>query len=356
MARARRLGHRIDRLSATNHAAVEPGAIRGDTERASVLQRKERSAEVTWAVTHTVYEQGKDKKVGLFAGKDWWRNEGGELNQGDKISVDDEDVFQSRRGANQEEESRRKEDRAGERFHKWVRLIETEDGKVPEREGKAPFVREETIRYKKGEKQEIGVDKAESFAALAKATDLSSISKAWKERNKKRRRSLGPWEVKEELRTEYDADSSPLWDQIDEGVDVSKWIGESGSHDHLQQGEKQKKYEQRFYYAYYGQDKKKPIAQMTLEQRDSKDIDSRVPRGQHWYLRWLVGHPDKGGGGSALVQQAIQDTEGKPIYVESSPSGVSFYTGKGFKLIDKEGSKKDGQPWGYYSPLMVYGR
>lgn len=201
--------------------------------------------------------------------------------------------------------------------------------------------------------EKIGVTEAESFEALTETTDLGSIHEAWKARASKRRRSLVPWQRGEKLREEHEADSGPLWDQIDEGLDVSKWVQKPSVQEHPEPSRKAE-YQQKFYYAHYGQDRRNPIAMMTLEQRDAKDIDGRVRKGKHWYLRWLVGHPDKGGGGSALIRQAIVDARGGPIYVESSPSGVGFYQGKGFQLIDPIGSEKEGKPWGYYSPLMVH--
>ena len=59
------------------------------------------------------------------------------------------------------------------------------------------------------------------------------------------------------------------------------------------------------------------------------------------YIRWLVGHPEKRGGGDAVIKEAIKRFKGsikyKKLKVESAYSAVGWYKKQGFEVEEAKG-------------------
>lgn len=64
-----------------------------------MIQRQDHHATVVWGITHEVIPDAKGSLFGEDSNP--FENEGIELHKNDKIVIDDEIIFQSRRGANQ---------------------------------------------------------------------------------------------------------------------------------------------------------------------------------------------------------------------------------------------------------------
>jgi len=313
-----------------------------------MIQRQDRNATVVWGITHEVIPDAKGSLFGEDSNP--FKNEGIELHKDDKIVIDDEIIFQSRRGANQEIATRRDGDREGHLTNKWLSLKKVNGENLS---GKG-YVREETIKIIKDEEKkyhEITISSVETDTAKEAA---NSIYSAWDESRKKRRMSLGAWSKWEEARNDKDKYSSPSWDQIEEGFDVSRELSsspkEEGGYDEFENGSNQV-----IFIAY---SETIPIGIIVVEKRTTVnfpliDNDSN----KKWYLRWLVGHPTlKGAGGIlfAKVLSHIQENGGKMIWVESSPSAVEWYKSKGFTLLSKEDQKGYNEDFeqGWDSSLM----
>lgn len=79
-----------------------------------------------------------------------------------------------------------------------------------------------------------------------------------------------------------------------------------------------------------------PIALMVLEERRELPNDLK-PDDPHLYIRWLVGSPERRGGGVALVEYAkivsrLQGLE-KAVSVESAKSAVKWYEDQGYTQV-----------------------
>ena len=169
-------------------------AVLTDQPGRRAVQRKEREAKMVWQVTHLVEAQEES----LFGGKNWQANELpadiGQLTGGQKILVDDEDVFMSRRGANQEISERRKADANQELKNKWVGVRQVGGEEV----GKDVYIREETIQYTQIEPRQIKPIDVEVTDDPAESLfdNLQEIQEAWIKAGKKRRRSIKRWDLK----------------------------------------------------------------------------------------------------------------------------------------------------------------
>ncbi len=161
--------------------------------------------------------------------------------------------------------------------------------------------------------------------------------------------------------------SGPGWNIKDEGADVALDLSdperpgnvkpidaafpEDSSEDHSGDDEDEKgkrkvkkrddtpRYQKIFTARYADEDD--TIAVMILERRKE---DDRQPNLQHLYIRWLVGHPTKQGGGSKLVEKAKQiarDHFNSELRVDSAKSAVSWYQKQGFAKL-YEAKHEDG--------------
>jgi len=105
------------------------------------VQRKPVAAEVVWDVTHVVTEMNES----LLGNGDFDEGEigaEGELTAGQIITIDDEDVFVSRRGPNQENPTVRRLDQASKPTKEWYRVLTLNDKDVRTQN---LYVRAETI-------------------------------------------------------------------------------------------------------------------------------------------------------------------------------------------------------------------
>ncbi len=313
-----------------------------------MIQRQDRNATVVWGITHEVIPDAKGSLFGEDSNP--FENEGIELHKDDKIVIDDEIIFQSRRGANQEIETRRNGDREGHLTNKWLNLKEVNGNKLS---GKG-YVREETIKIIKDEEKkhhEITISSVETDTAK-KAAD--SIYSAWGESRQKRRMSLGAWTKWETERNVKNKETSPSWDQIEEGFDVSSQLSHSASEEY-DNYDTEGTSDQAIFTAYDG---KNPIGIIIIEKRATTNFPLfKDDNDKKWYLRWLVGHPTLKGAGGMLFAEAlkhVQDNNGTGIWVESSPSAVGWYKSKGFALLNEESQKdyNDDFEQGWDSLLM----
>jgi N-acetylglutamate synthase-like GNAT family acetyltransferase len=109
-------------------------------------------------------------------------------------------------------------------------------------------------------------------------------------------------------------------------------------------------YEQHVLSAHYDEaHDEQPIAYMVLEVRTYEDS-------KFMYIRWLIGHPEKGGGGSQLVNEAIarfKKSGLSELRVDSAFSAVGWYESLGFqKVVPEKSVAKKGV--GYADTELVY--
>ena len=316
-----------------------------------VVQKRDRGAVVVWNVTHEVIP---DEKSSLFGDdSDSFKNEGRELYRGEKIVVDDEDIFQSRRGANQEISERRKSDQEGHLTNKWLKL---KDVNGSETSGKG-YVREETIRIIDegvSEKREIHSKQMDIGTAKGAA---DTIHKAWEGLRGKRRMSVGAWEKWESKRKEKGKESSPSWDQIEEGYDVSKQLSNFAPKEY--ENYKVEEEADQAIITAYDQESENPMGIIVIEKRTGTKFPLyNNDNDKKWYLRWLIGHPTLKGAGGLLLGKAldyVKDLNGTAVWVESAPSAVEWYQRKGFKRLEQDDQKEydSGFEEGWDSTLMV---
>lgn len=314
------------------------------------IQKRDRNAVVVWNVTHEVFP---DKESSLFGeDSDPLKNEGIELHQGNNVVVDDEDIFQSRRGANQELSERRKEDKEGHLTNKWIKLKELNGVKVSGH----GYVRDETIRMVKDvqEQREIVGEQVDKETAK-KAGD--EIYNAWVDLRKKRRMSVGAWERWEKTRKEKEKDTSPSWDQIEEGHDVSNQLSHSAPEEYDNYS-----VEEDFSQGIFTVrdiTSNAAIGIIVIEKRTTTSFPlHNDDNNKKWYLRWLIGHPTLKGAGVMLLKLAMEHVKkngGTGVWVESAPSAMEWYKNKGFKPLTKEKQKEYNSEFekGWDSPLMI---
>lgn len=168
------------------------------------------------------------------------------------------------------------------------------------------------------------------------SSNLQEFGEAWKRAAAKRRRSIG--RVNEDFEGEEIDDAEITsgwnWDKYDEGVDVSGYIKDPV--ERLGFSSSEEKLERQVtvsanYDTGQGLD---PVAYMVLEVR--KGVDEPP----YMYIRWLIAHPEKGGGGSALVEKAKklfkESGDCKELRVDSAYSAVGWYINLGFEPVDPE--------------------
>lgn len=335
--------------------------MRGDSK---IIQKKDCKAKVVWGVTHEVL---LDENKSLFGNdSDPFANEGIELNYNDRIVVDDDDIVLSRRGANQEIEERRTTDKAGPLTNKWLRLTSVL-GKKDTCKG---YVREETIEIEKGfrvpyqihidqlvDLEAIGPDQEKKTAEQQAMATVDHIHSKWAELRQKRRMSMGPvswsdeqggtdeemgaWEYWETMREEKGKDTSPSWDQIEEGYDVSKELSTDPKEEGAYEVTEDFSSDQAIFIAKVGEE---PIGIIVIENRSGESFpaihdDDGEGVEKKWYVRWLVGHPTLKGAGVPLLKKALKYVgrkDGTRVWVQSAPSAVGWYARNGFIQLEEE--------------------
>lgn len=345
-------------------AALLPG---NDAESGKPIQRVQREAKVTWAITHLVREQDYGEGESLFGKDHDWR--AGEVSPGDLgqlshdqlIIVDDEAVFMSRRGANQEDPSRREHDaRTDELKHKWLKVLAVSVGNRFVAAPRDAYVRAETVQLIGVEKpapKKIGLSRHGEKDKEDVSADLAGINEAWRRAAAKRRRSIGRVKMDfdgETTREGDDITSGWNWDKYDEGVNVSADMQKPQERTGFAQMPTAELAEQHVLSANYSE--REPIAYMVLEVRKERDHDDE-DFVSFMYIRWLIAHPEKGGGGSALIKQAVESFNAQSqcteLRVDSAFSAVGWYESMGFEKVDPTKSPvKKGV--GYADTALVY--
>lgn len=326
------------------------------------IQRKPREATVKWAITHLVQVQGTDEEESLFGQEDDWQSnevapeDGGQLTAGQPVIVDDELVFMSRRGPNQENPGRRSRDRDEDALkYRWLQVLEIPGDDGLELAPPDTFIRAETIELAKLPQLGIEVTEQGPKKEETVSQDLEVIHDAWKTAAHKRRRSIGHvntgfeedfykesregiWKRFGEIDDDFeegehgglDLTSGWNWDQFDEGVDVSESIKDTEERTGFKGDGSVKLLAQQVLSA--GYESGEQIAYLVLEKRQDGDEPP------YMYIRWLIGHPNKGGGGAALMREAISQFKAQgectELRVESAFSAVPWYLSQGFKKVN----------------------
>ena len=351
----------------TNSTSQNLSTLNGGNgaESGQPVQRVKRPATVTWAITHLVKEQGDS----LFGeGTDWQSREVapedfGQLSRGQVILVDDEQIFMSRRGANQENPLRRQHDTdTDELQHKWLKVLAVwADGEFKPALENA-YVRAETIKLIEVEKppqKKIDVHKHEPEEADIVSADLERFHESWQAAARKRRRSIRRVvEDKDFTGKSTDAGAAITsgwnWDQYDEGVNVSGDMRDPDERTDFQTTETEQLEKQETLSASYTSEPGR-IAYMVLEVRKERDNEDK-PFQSFMYIRWLIADPQTGGGGSKLVKEAIERFRAqkgcKELRVDSAFSAVEWYKKLGFEVVGSASAVKKGV--GYADTQLVY--
>lgn len=313
----------------------------------AVTQLMPRDATVTWDVTHAVRPEDES----LFGSEDdAFKNEVAELRQGQRIRIDDEDIFRSRRGANQESAEKRQQDKAGHLVNNWYRLLEV----AGESHTSGGYVREETIILDRVKGKHLRFDARP--AEKQEAMDASGhIHEAWTKARLNRRLSKDAWSRWEERREtgggepRFPKETSPSWDQFEEGVAVSGDLSGEDMYKTVEEDEEHADSDQKIFVARADD---RPAGVLVLSKREG------LPgaEGKAWFLRWLLGNPELKGAGRTLMELAKKQAGGQPIWVESAPSAVTWYTSQGFVAFDDENQKKYESVYeaGWDNVLMIY--
>ena len=302
---------------------------------ASPVQRVEKDATVKWGITHIVALANDS----LFGGDNALDNElqpsnGGQLKKGDKLLIDDAPFMISRRGSNQEKESKRTEDKTGNHVYEWVRVLKVIplNGAVRDFTGKFMYVRKETIAMREetiaqgtGQRNDITLHNIKDWEGEGIPKDLLDIAKTWKNQGLlKRTKSRGVLEIDREDMAKKDDDSEKAsgrnWDQYNEGYNVATNMA-AGKHAPFEQG---------------GQWRIKAVDRHTQKLVGVLIVEKREGE---LYLRWLIGNPEIKGGGSVLlaaVKKILSESSASEVEVTSAYSAKTAYTKSGFKEKDQK--------------------
>jgi hypothetical protein len=157
---------------------------------------------------------------------------------------------------------------------------------------------------------------AEKFTEAAEC-----FSKEWGAKPAPKRSEKGKYEC-----------SGEDWTQVHEGVDVSEDLAKNPKYS---EPEALKGGFPSQYVAFYAGGTT-PIALMMLAERQELP-NCTEPSAPHLYIRWLVGSPDRRGGGGALVEYAkiVSRLQGlaKAVSVESAKSAVKWYEEQGYTQV-----------------------
>ncbi len=309
----------------------------------SIVQMKAREAEVEWSITHLVRDQG-DSLFGEDTEEGWQDGElsveEGELVRGQRIVVDDERIFMSRRSSNQENRDKRRADITKELKHKWYLVLAVDDKSYA---GRNVYIRSETIKFSEIEPREqrpmeiVEIPEDEELSGLV-SQRLNEIQQAWRGAALKRRRSIGQVKYKgdDEVLPE-ELSSGWNWDQYDEGEDVAGDMAKPENREYMQAGEPNNF----TLSAHYGDDPlATKIAFLVMEEWERPLLEDasgyQAPEEQFFYIRWLIGHPELKGGGSAVMERAKEKAIAlqKAIYVQVAYSAVGWYRGAGFTVVE----------------------
>lgn len=275
------------------HSVVQQKLSKNNTANEIPIQRVEKNAAVTWNVTHLVELTGGS----LFGEGNGLTNElspaeGGQLKQGDKLVIDDAPVLISRRGSNQENAPKRKEDKKGEKVYEWVQVLAIihNTGLVTRFPANKMYVRKETIHVQEVEKPKdpttnhIELRNIEDWEKEGMPLELAKIAVMWGNKGRlERRRSTGVIAINKEDRTKRYKGSGRYWGQEDDGWDVAKDMAYE-KHKPTEPEAKQ----WRIKAVIKGTDKL--VGVLIVEERDGS-----------LYLRWMIGNPNIKGGGTALL-------------------------------------------------------
>lgn len=94
-----------------------------------------------------------------------------------------------------------------------------------------------------------------------------------------------------------------------------------------------------------------------MEQWDQSSLqeacDYEAEEEHFFYIRWLIGHPEFKGGGSAVMKQAKEKASQwqQAIYVQAAYSAVEWYKRAGFEVV-QVGEFREGE--GYGDTLLKY--
>jgi len=269
---------------------------------------------ITWGVTHAV----KEVNGSIFGDGGYEEGEigaWGELTSGEVVMVDDEDLFMSRRGANQERETNRDKDEEKKLPNvEWMRVLRIKGIDV---KALNVFIRRETVH--------IGDDVVDPEAGWkpVKVEDVSWKDEAMLEGVK----AIGAeyaeaTKSRPEIIKGPNICSTPEMDQDDEGVDVAKeFLVESYRNlDDYPMGSATK-------IAVVEGNRMIGVMQITVEGETSD---------RYLYIKWLLGRKKSRGAGVALVRSALEyaiQNKIMKVKVESAMSAVEFYEKRGFTKV-----------------------
>ncbi|MFC4479515.1 hypothetical protein [Flavobacterium chungangensis] len=328
-------GSNITRLQDNRqHTIVQQKLSENTTTSDLPIQRAVKDATVTWGVTHIVKLEG-DSLFGNVKGdalsNELKPSEGGQLKKGDILVIDDAPVFISRRGSNQENSQKRKEDRKGEKIYEWVQVLEIIHKQGPPTifSRNEMYVRKETIQIqeklaqKETIKNEIELANIEDWEKEDMPKEIAKIALLWGNKGRhERRRSLGVISINKKDREKLDKGSGRHWEQEDDGWDVAKDMAYE-KHE-PESGKKQ----WRIKAVVKGTNKL--VGVLIVEERDESPL----------YLRWMIGNPNIKGGGTALlaaVKILLQSHDtAKKIDVISAYTAKESYTKAGFVVAEDD--------------------
>jgi hypothetical protein len=331
-------GNNITRLQDNRqHTIIQQKLSENTIKNELPIQRAVKNAEVTWGITHIV----KLEENSLFGNEDGLSNElnpskGGQLKKGDILVIDDAPVLISRRGSNQENTQKRKEDKKGEKIYEWVQVL-----KIIHKQGPPTifspnemYVRKETIQIqeklaqKDTTKNEIELANIEDWEAEGMPREIAKIALLWGNKGRhERRRSLGVIDINKKDRKERDKGSGRHWEQEDDGWDVAKDMAYE-KHE-PESGKKQ----WRIKAVIKGTNTL--VGVLIVEERNESPL----------YLRWMIGNPNIKGGGTALLAAVkillkSHDTA-KKIDVISAYTAKESYTKAGFVVAKNDEHEED---------------
>jgi hypothetical protein len=203
---------------------------------------------------------------------------------------------------------------------KWIERgaseLEREDGEVVNVHDQPPARSKEEAAL---QPWRIVIREAPSSETVTEAAEC--FNKEWLAKPAPKRSEKGKYEC-----------SGEDWTQVHEGMDVSEDLAKHPEYSEPEVLEGGFPSQYVAFYAGGGT----PIALMVLEERQELP-NLTEPSAPHLYIRWLVGSPDRRGGGGALVEYAkiVSRLQGlaKAVSVESAKSAVKWYEDQGYRQV-----------------------